>query len=1288
MAFNKSVIGTLTFQATAEKDTRVILHMGERRNEDQSVHKNPGRSNIGYQKVEMTLLKGCHHYVVKLKEKNPEGYLHSQKLAPHYPEVMPFRYAEITAIEGAFQVHEAKQAALFYYFDETASSFSCSDENLMKVWDLCKYTQKATPFLGVYCDGNRERMPYEADAYIQMLSHFATDREYSIARYTIQFLLDHASWPTEWQMHMVLMAWEYYMQTGDTKLLEERYEDLKRKSLITLSDENGLISTRTGKKTEAFLRSLNFPGRAEQFRDIVDWPQAGGFGGVTGENDGYVYTDYNTVVNAFHNRSLVLMARIAGITGNMNDVTFFSQRAKDHRKAFNAAFLNLKTGIYRDGEATEHSSLHANMFPLAFDLVPGENLDEVTDFVKSRDMACSVYGSQYLLEALYKGGEAEHALSLMSSRSRRSWLNMLRVGSTMTTEAWDEYFKPNLTWNHAWGSAPANICARKLMGIEALQPTYSLFRIAPQPGKLREADIRVPTIRGPVEVGLINGENRWIMEVSVPGNAEAELWLPADLDMVSINGRLQEALRVEEFAGGERAVFSLGSGKYKIHAAGEDAPAYDPSVPEPTLRGIPYGEHERHILDFWKADSETPTPLVFVVHGGGWIGGEKERLHRFVDVQQLLDAGISVAAINYRLMKHAGADGITPPVKAPMHDAARALQFVRSRAADWNIDKRRIGAAGGSAGACTSLWLAFHEDLAKPDSRDPLARESSRLWCAAVIGPQTSLDPEQMKEWIPNSKYGAHAFGKENFEIFLTERESILPWIREYSPYELVSPDDPPVYLYYKAPPVLGREQKDPTHSANFGVKLQERCEQSGTACELVYPGAPSIAHESATEYLISTLKKPNVLFIAIDDLRPELGCYGAKHIHSPHMDRLASEGVLFSRAYCQAPHCGPSRSSLLTGIRARRPALHMNVSELAPGTMTLPEAFRRAGYYTMCNGKITHQLDDMAEQSWSEPPFSLVNGEKENNHLTWHDPESAGYILEKNQRGPFFESPEAPDNTYIDGQTCEKTIRDLRSLAGREQPFFMACGFVRPHLPFYAPRKYWDLYDREHIEIAGNRCRPEDAPEALKGSGEFGSYHNRDIEYNSLEFHRIARHGYYACVSYADALVGRLLNTLDVLGLRENTIVVLWGDHGWNLGEHSFWSKHNLLHTSKNAPLIISAPGYSRGAKNHGIVELTDLYPTLCKLAGIDPPEHLEGISLVPLLRNPEKEGKEAAYTFWREGASVTTRDFSYTEYDNGEHMLFDLRTDPAENINVAGSPLYGISRNYLAKLLKNQDF
>jgi len=282
---------------------------------------------------------------------------------------------------------------------------------------------------------------------------------------------------------------------------------------------------------------------------------------------------------------------------------------------------------------------------------------------------------------------------------------------------------------------------------------------------------------------------------------------------------------------------------------------YAASAPKPTLSELAYGDHDRQVLDFWKAPSDKPTPLVFVIHGGGWMGGSKERLNRFVDAPALLKEGISVVAINYRLMKHA--EGVNPPVKAPLHDAARALQFVRSKAAEWNIDKSRIAAAGASAGACSSLWLLYHDDLADPESEDPIARESTRLYCAAVNNAQTTLDPKQMKEWTPNSKYGGHAFGMNSFDQFLSERENILPWIAEYSPYALASTDDPPVYLYYKgAAPAIGKPQKDPTHTANFGLKLQERCKQLGLNCELMYRGAKHATHKDSTAYLIATLKQ------------------------------------------------------------------------------------------------------------------------------------------------------------------------------------------------------------------------------------------------------------------------------------------------------------------------------------------------------------------------------------------------------------------------------------------------
>ena len=305
--------------------------------------------------------------------------------------------------------------------------------------------------------------------------------------------------------------------------------------------------------------------------------------------------------------------------------------------------------------------------------------------------------------------------------------------------------------------------------------------------------------------------------------------------------------------------------KTKPAATTNAAASAKPITPaqKPTLGDVAYGTHERQVLDFYQAESATPTPVVFHIHGGGWVAGDKKGVG---GLEKFLAAGISVVSINYRYSTQAQQAGEKPPVKWPLHDAARALQFVRSKAAEWNLDRARIGATGGSAGACSSLWLAFHNDLADAKSADPIARESTRLWCAAVTGAQTSLDPQQLKEWTPNSRYGGHAFGfmpdpKDNktrdtqFAAFLAARESVLPWIKEYSPIEHVTADDPPVYLIYTTPPALGQEQKDPTHTSNYGVKLLEKCQATGVACELVYPGAPDVKHATMQDFLIEKLK-------------------------------------------------------------------------------------------------------------------------------------------------------------------------------------------------------------------------------------------------------------------------------------------------------------------------------------------------------------------------------------------------------------------------------------------------
>lgn len=306
-------------------------------------------------------------------------------------------------------------------------------------------------------------------------------------------------------------------------------------------------------------------------------------------------------------------------------------------------------------------------------------------------------------------------------------------------------------------------------------------------------------------------------------------------------------------------------------AAKKTAPAAEkkpPVRPTPTAADVAYGtDSERQKFDFWQAKSDKPTPVVLLIHGGGWMGGDKTGYGTGA-IQPYLEAGISVASLNYRFIPQAMEQKVEPPVKACLHDAARALQTIRSKAKEWNLDPKRVGATGGSAGACTSLWLALHDDLADPKSSDPIARESSRLTCAAVSGAQTSLDPKELREWIANSIYGGHAFGfsakgrsrAEEFELLIEGRDKVLPWIKEYSPIELVTKDDPAIYLDYpnqKTPPVLGQKEADPTHSAVYGVKLVEKLEAAGIEAILSYPDHKDEKYGSITKFLITKLNAP-----------------------------------------------------------------------------------------------------------------------------------------------------------------------------------------------------------------------------------------------------------------------------------------------------------------------------------------------------------------------------------------------------------------------------------------------
>ncbi len=568
--FGKAAFATFEFSVTAGKEnSKIEIFLGERKNEDFTIHKNPGVSNIGFYRVEIELKKGTHLYRVEIPRHDAK-YPNSQKLAPFNPEVLPFRYAELNTKNGAV-VNWVKQLALFYYFDDKASYFKSPNNNLNKVWDLCKYTLKATPFLGVYCDGNRERMPYEADAYIQQLGHYSVDREFSAARYTTAFLLSHASWPTEWQMHSVMMAHEHFMYTGDTEFLKMIYSDLQRKTLIGLSREDGLISTRTGKVTPEFLKSIHL--NKGTLQDIVDWPkgtpkgekQASNAGATPeGERDGYIFTDYNTVVNSFHFYSLKCMEDIAAALGKTEDELFYKKQSEKVRESIMKNMFDVERGLFIDGIGTNHASLHANMIPLAFNIVPEKHIKSVAAFIKTRGMACSVYGTQYLLEALYNAGEAEYALELMTSENKRSWMNMIKVGSTMTTEAWDEYYKPNLTWNHAWGAAPANIIPRRLLGIQPLDPGFKTFMVNPQPAGLENIKIEIPTIRGSIKCELNASENKWEMEISVPGNSEALIFLPLELLKIVVNENVVVPETKISNLGMSKNLIRLKSGLYKI----------------------------------------------------------------------------------------------------------------------------------------------------------------------------------------------------------------------------------------------------------------------------------------------------------------------------------------------------------------------------------------------------------------------------------------------------------------------------------------------------------------------------------------------------------------------------------------------------------------------------------------------------------------------------------------------------------------------------------------------------
>ena len=440
-----------------------------------------------------------------------------------------------------------------------------------------------------------------------------------------------------------------------------------------------------------------------------------------------------------------------------------------------------------------------------------------------------------------------------------------------------------------------------------------------------------------------------------------------------------------------------------------------------------------------------------------------------------------------------------------------------------------------------------------------------------------------------------------------------------------------------------------------------------------------------------------NVLFLASDDMRPQLGCYGDQVVKSPNLDRLASRGRLFERAFCQEALCSPSRISLLSGRHVWSTGIYDIGPELRstmPDIVTLPQLFKNNGWHTRSLGKIYHiGIDD--PQSWSEKSFvskvtrlgptgrQLVKAARDRQIEKGVEdpdrgPDKAFYAC------PAFEAPDCGDEELTDGDTAREAIEALRKFAKTpDKPFFLAVGFVNPHVPWVAPKKYYDLYDPAKLPLPENRYLPANAPEFAATSGaDFYWYGNVPRDRNiSDDFGRKCLHGYLAAISYVDTCVGRVVDELDRLGLAENTIIVFWGDHGYYMGEHNWWgSKHNNYEGATHAPLMICAPGMAKaGVPTRGIAEFVDIFPTLADLAGLPVPEGVEGDTLVPLLKDPHAAWDKAAFSEYMKkgnhGIAMRTDRYRYVEWRDKQNKvvareLYDHTKDPQENRNIAGNP------------------
>lgn len=540
--FGKVAFGNVVLEASGGSASAVKVHFGEALKDGRIDRKPPG--TVRYAAAEVALHGGGPQVVAPAADaRNTQVDSKDHPPAILTPKewgvVLPFRWVEVEGWPGKLSARSIKRRAAFATsWDDKAASFECSDPMLNRVWELCRYSIKATTFAGVFVDGDRERIPYEADAYLNQLSYYATSTDNEIPRATFDHLMKHGTWPTEWAYHMVFMAYADWMRTGDKAWLSTRYDALRKKLLFERVAPDGLVHS----------------GRAEIERtDIVDWP--------AGERDGYQFGPANTVVNAFYLRSLQLMRAMGEALGRGADAAYYATWESQCAARFYTEFFDEKEGLYRDGSASDHKSLHGNLFPLAFGLAPKKDHLSVASWLAARGMRCSVYAAQYLLEGLFENEQEKAAIDLMTAPGDRSWRHMVTSGATITWEAWDLKYKPNQDWNHAWGAAPANLLPRFVLGVQARTPGWKTAVVKPHPGGLRFAKGKVPTPLGPVMVDWRRGTT-FTMRLDLPWRMSAHVELPTHEGAtgVYVNGKpatakLQDGLWVLE---------SEVSGKVKI----------------------------------------------------------------------------------------------------------------------------------------------------------------------------------------------------------------------------------------------------------------------------------------------------------------------------------------------------------------------------------------------------------------------------------------------------------------------------------------------------------------------------------------------------------------------------------------------------------------------------------------------------------------------------------------------------------------------------------------------------